>query len=77
MEDWQRDHITKNLSQLVSLTDFNDTVKVALLSKDILTDAEVDLLVSFFPNDKIQLAANFTIKFITCRKNIKTHYPSC
>ncbi len=46
MENWQKEHITKNLADLASKTYFNGDVQADLLSENILERRDVEELVS-------------------------------
>lgn len=46
MEDWQVEHITKNLNKLIDLTTLNGPVKAELLTQNVLCKADVEQLVS-------------------------------
>lgn len=46
MEEWQRQHITRNLPKLISLTEFNCKVNAELLANKILCEIDIDILVN-------------------------------
>ncbi len=46
MEEWQRKHITNNLVDLILLTKFDGLVKAELEAHDLLTQYDIDSLVS-------------------------------
>ncbi len=46
MDQWQVEHIIKNLPQLISLTDFNSDLKAELLANNVLSQAELENMVS-------------------------------
>ncbi len=48
MESWQRDHIEKNLPELIRTTNFNVILKAILRSKGILSQEETLDLVSLY-----------------------------
>ncbi len=48
MEEWQSEHITKNLSQLITLTNFDSNIKAELLENQILSQTDVEKLVRQF-----------------------------
>ncbi len=45
MEDWQRQHITQNLPELIAVTEFNVVVKAKLVARNVLSQPDVEELV--------------------------------
>ncbi len=50
MEEWQRKHITDNLTVLIFLTKFTSAVKAAFEANGIVSQADIDSLVSLLKN---------------------------
>lgn len=48
MENWQVDHITKNLVELLENTDVNILLLCELKAADVLSDTDIDNIVSLF-----------------------------
>ncbi len=48
MEDWQRQHITQNLPELITVTEFNVVVKAKLVASNVLSQPDVEELVILF-----------------------------
>lgn len=46
MEEWQKSYITENLPELIRLTEFNTSVKDELLAKNIVSQDDLEELVS-------------------------------
>lgn len=45
MEDWQKNHIIKNLPKLMYVTEFNCNVQTELLANNVIGKADVEHLV--------------------------------
>lgn len=49
MEGWEKDHIKKNLADLIRLTKINKGIEADLLAEDIIDDSDIkELVIKYF-----------------------------